>query len=332
MTKIQLSAIGAALCACAGPVESQDVPPPPGFVRIPAGIFQMGSNPNTGQVSEQPAHALRVSSFCIETVEVTQTRWEEIHDWAIARGYEFDHPGDGKGPNHPIQRINWYDAVKWCNARSERDGLVPVYHTGSPLDSNRVYRTGRVDLMNEWVRWEADGYRLPTEAEWEKAARGGITGGRFPGPDPVDYIDHERANYNALPDAAWWKNPYDRSTTRGFHPRFRSGDKPFTSPVGSFSPNGYGLYDMAGNVFEWCWDWADGGYHYLLAQKVIPANDAWPDDWRGRSLAEVPFDMRRSARGGGWNYYPWYCRVACRFQCGPGSAYDHLGLRCVRSR
>ena len=130
--------------------------------------------------------------------------------------------------------------VKWCNARSEKEGLAPCYHTD--VARTAVYRTGRVDVTNDMVNWSANGYRLPTEAEWEKAARGGLVGRRFPW---GDQITHSLANYSS--DSIY---PYDTSPTRGYHPDYQAGGAPYTSPVGNFAANGYGLYDMAGNVYE----------------------------------------------------------------------------------
>jgi formylglycine-generating enzyme required for sulfatase activity len=259
---------------------------PAEMVPIPAGSFQMGDAFNEGGSDERPVRTVIVSAFYIDRFEVTKGSWDEVATWASAHGYDIG-PGsaEGTGPGHPATYVTWYEAVKWANARSEKEGLTPCYYTDSA--QRAVYRTGSVDVSTDGVKWTANGYRLPTEAEWEKAARGEAVARRYPWGD-TDEIDASRANYD--------------------------GNNGGTTPVGSFPANGYGLYDMAGNVWEWCWDWYD---------KDLPGGV----DPRGPASGS-----NRVYRGGGWNYYAYYCRVAYRGNDWPDSDYDFdLGFRLVRA-
>ncbi|MBM3882116.1 MAG: hypothetical protein FJ387_20745, partial [Verrucomicrobia bacterium] len=238
-------------------VQGGDPPPVAGMAFIPAGSFQMGDTFNEGTSDERPVHTVYVSAFYMDRTEVTKALWDEVYGWAVGRGYSFDNAGSGKAANHPVQTVYWYDMVKWCNARSEKEGRMPAYYTSA--GQTTVYRTGRVDVQNDWVKWNA-GYRLPTEAEWEKAARGGASGRRFPW-TATDTITHSQANYYSHWEGGRPYYAYDVNPTGGYHPTFAVGASPYTSPVGYFAPNGYGLYDMAGNVWEWCWDWYSSGYY-----------------------------------------------------------------------
>ena len=281
---------------------------PAGMVLIPAGSFQMGDSFNEGYPSERPVHTVYVSAFYMDKYEITKALWDEVASWAEANGYDIGpEDGSGKGPDHPVYYVNWYEAVKWANARSEKEGLTPAYYTDS--SQTTVYRRGEVDVPIEGVKWNANGYRLPTEAEWEKAARGGCVGHRFPWCD-TDTIQHSRANYDSSSSYS-----YDTSPTRGYHPDYDTGDYPYTSPVGSFAPNGYGLYDMAGDVWEWVWDWYDRDYY-----SVSPGSDP-----RGPVSGSS-----RVGRGGSWNDYAFGCRAADRYDHEPAYSSSPIGFRVVR--
>lgn len=291
--------------------------PPAGFTPganmawIPCGTFAMGDSFGDGYPDEQPVHTVTVSGFYMDRTEVTETLWDEVYQWAVSNGYQFERIGGmygSKGPTHPVHRMSWYDVVKWCNARSEREGRVPAYYTSAAQTT--VYRTGRVDVENGWVEWDA-GYRLPTEAEWEYAARGGLRERRFPWGDT---ISHSQANYYSFTGIESISHPYDVSPTRGFHPTYATGIWPHTSPVGSFDANGYGLYDMAGNVWEWCWDWYGG---YSSSPLCDPRGPVLPSLWD------------RVLRGSGWDLNGTHCRVAARLRYMPFHGADEFGFRSV---
>jgi formylglycine-generating enzyme required for sulfatase activity len=146
--------------------------PPTGMVLIPAGSFTMGDTLD-GESDAIPT-VTYVSAFYMDANLVSFSQWQSVYSWATSHGYGFDFAGFGKASTHPVQTIDWYDCVKWCNARSEMEGKTPAYYTDSGL--SLPYRSGQVA---PYVNWST-GYRLPTEAEWEKAARGGLSGQRFP--------------------------------------------------------------------------------------------------------------------------------------------------------
>lgn len=194
-----------------------------------------GSDPDFGDYLLSLNHDLLA-----DQMEVDSSLWVDVYDWALAKGYDFDNLGIAASNNHPVVAINWYDSVKWCNARSEKDGFVPVYEV-----NGEVYRTGNSIPVPQTT----DGYRLPTVEEWQYMARGCRKGMRFPWGDT---IAHSNANYYSVASS------YDVSSTQGYHPDYLI-DWPGTSPCGAFAANGMGLYDMAGNVWEWCWDTAPEG-------------------------------------------------------------------------
>ena len=215
-----------------------------GMVHIPGG--------SNGSVPVEP--------FWMDRTEVTYAHWQRVYNWAVKHGYSFSNPGDGdaqRRPNHPVHSVDWYDCAKWCNARSEIEGLTPLYTW-----NGEVYRTGEPDTTvglpvigakPPIVDLSGNGYRLPTTNEWEYAAHGGSASN-------TDTISPEEANYS-------------------------SGG---TMPVGSYPPNAFGLYDIFGNVWEWTTTrnvdkWAlCGGSWYQGSLGVPPVGAGghiWDNPW-----------------------------------------------------
>ena len=186
-----------------------------GMSFVPKGSYQMGGALIT-------YHQVNISNFAIDSYEVTVGDWNNVAKWALTNGYrDLILAPTSSIFGLPVGGLNWYDVVKWCNAKSEMLGLIPAYFTDAEM--TKVYRDGEIDPV---VKWSA-GYRLPTEAEWEKAARGGVEGKKYPWGS--DYIDGSMANY------------------------FETG-KGRLLPVGMYKPNRFGLYDTSGNLWEWVWN------------------------------------------------------------------------------
>jgi formylglycine-generating enzyme len=267
---------------------------PPGMVYIPGGTFVMGNPVDNAHTDELPCHNVSISACYMDANLVTQALWDEVYQWAILNDYQFDTTGSGKDANYPAGEMTWLDAVKWCNARSEKEHRQPAYYTDS-YQTNAL-RSGILPPDSASVNWNA-GYRLPTEAEWERAARGGAAGHNYPWQDTESFSD-SRANVVG-------------------NPVFGSGPYPHTSPVGYFPSNAYGLYDMAGNVWGWCWGWYDSTWY------MNP--DAGLTDTRGPADGSY-----RVLRGGSWNDDYTFARCAARGFDSPSSYFNFYGFRCVR--
>ena len=269
----------------------------------PLGIGDLGNPESYDPVWYPQTYSLTVSSYYMDKNLVTKAQWDEVYNWAVTHGYSFDNAGSGKAANHPVQTVNWYDCVKWCNARSEKEGRSPAYYTTS--SKNMVYKTGQINIEDNCVNWSS-GYRLPQPVEWEYAARGGVSGKRFPWGDT---IDHDKANYFGYPPGYSYGYQIGYSYDfgyEGYDTRYSSTGYPYTSPVGSFEAgkNGYGLYDMVGNVSQWCWSW-------------LPPWQSGTEDW-GRVI-----------RGGNWSSVATYSRIGGRSGLIPVNELDYVGFRSV---
>ncbi|HEV2318763.1 MAG TPA: SUMF1/EgtB/PvdO family nonheme iron enzyme [Verrucomicrobiae bacterium] len=284
-----------------------ELPPPTftadGMALVPAGSFTMGDSSGDGIPDAIPTN-VALSAFYMDTNLVSYGQWRTIFGYATNVGYTFDNIGSAKNnaTNQPVQSINWYDAVKWCNARSQKAGLMPVYYTDSAL--TLIYTNG--DSATVYPNATANGYQLPTEAQWEKAARGGLSSQRFPFGNT---ISESQANYFSTNLFAYDLGP------QGYNTNFNSGQQPYTSPVGYFRANGFGLNDMAGNVLEWCWDWYG-----------TPYGQPTTNNPTGPTTGTF-----RITRGGQWGFYANIARTADRSPMDPTKAENYEGFRCVKN-
>lgn len=253
------------------------------WVFIQGGHFLMGS-PETEEWREkdETLHTVTVESFYLGKQEVTQAEYRRVTG---------KNPSSFKGDNLPVEMVSWYDAIRYCNARSELEKLEPVYIIkGTSVHWNR----------------NAGGYRLPTETEWEYACRAGTT-------TPFNTessIRTEEANYYGY---------YPYGIEQNYFTQERLETKPGsyrqkTIPVSSFPPNRWGLYDMHGNVSEWCYD------NYGKYDKKDPSN---PQETLSNSM--------KVSRGGGWNDFAKHLRSAFRSAAPPDTTSSAKGFRLARN-
>lgn len=292
------------------------------FVTIPEGEFKMGDSytekaastdddyekrppsirrpiANEGAPEEYPVHPAKVSAFQLSRTDVSFREWKTVKAWAEKNGYDFANPGAAKRDDHPVTQINWYDALKWCNARSEKEGLAAFYYTSTSRNPGAVYRRGQVKIDDKMLNWDAAGYRLPTETEWEWSAKVNNPQHRYP---CGKQISHRQAVFTAEIE-----NLAKRQTLSMGHPVFQDG----TAPVRTYYNNG--LYNMAGNVWQWCWD----------------AFKAYPDS-PGDSPAIPETPEMRVMRGGSWKSRAWDCRSSRRGRMLPEDVDDAVGFRVAR--
>ncbi len=218
---------------------------------------------------------VEVTTFYIGRYEVTWGEWKKVRAWALHNDYDLGSAGKGCGDDYPVRSVSWYDILKWSNAKSEMEGLTPVYTV-----SGEVYTRGEPDHFSIKQDLSANGYRLPLEAEWEFAARGGnrTNGYTFSGSDELDEV-------------GWYSgNSY------GAECAFCCGRGIW--PVGQKAANELGLYDMSGNVGEWCWD---------------------------------RHGSRRRVRGSSWVDRASYSGVAVRYFLLPHNKFRFAGFRLAQS-
>ena len=254
------------------------------MVHINAGTFTMGSD-DTTDVDAQPAHTVTLTKgFYMSKYQVTQRQYEEV----MGSNPSFFIGSD----NMPVESVNWYEAIVFCNRLSIQEGLVPVYIISGSFDPDNW---GTIPTLTG-TAWDdvimakgANGYRLPTEAEWEYACRAGTTTAYNTG----DIIDDNNTGWYAINSTSM---PYE---------------------VGKKPANAWGLYDMHGNVSEWCWDWNDPGY-YSSSPSLDPTGPA------------TAGSNRRVLRGGSFDSYAPDLRSAYRNSSAPSVRYSNSGFRLVR--
>lgn len=293
------------------------VPASDNMILVPAGSFKMGS-PETeiigigvgngaakldAQISsnEHPLHSVSLSSFLIGKYEITQKEWKDVMQ---------ENPSLYKGDDLPVEMVSWYDCLVYCNRRSLKESLMPCYSINGQTNPDAWGISGddRSDIWDSATcDFRANGYRLPTEAEWEYACRAGTTTATPYG----NNLSSNQANFDG-------SRPYNGAKVGPFLGR--------TVPVNSYEPNPWGLYCMIGNVYEWCWDWYKSNY-YSSSQKVNPhgptSSPIGDRILRGGSWYQSGGGILRSAYR---NYgVPWYR--------GHGIDGDRhgIGLRVVRS-
>jgi formylglycine-generating enzyme len=260
------------------------------MIQIPGGSFQMGGSDG---YDAQPVHTVTLSGFYMGKYEVTQEQWTAV--MGDNPSVFTDSPATGEVQSkRPVERVRWYDALVFCNKLSMREGLSPAYRISGSTDPAIWENLNWENLDAVQIVAGSTGYRLPTEAQWEYAARGGNG-------SPGNYT---YSGSNAIDDVAWYG--------------YNSSGK--THEVGKKTPNGLGLYDMSGNVWEWCWDWY-GGYSSGTQTDPVGADSG----------------STRVLRGGSWYNSAWDTRSAYRCSSYPDSWFfipiygdAYVGFRLVR--
>ncbi len=234
--------------------------------------------------------------------EVTRQMWAMLK--AVQPTLPTDRSDTGVSPtlSHPVQKVLWYEAVLFANLLSVEMGLNPCYYTDSSkttiIDDSNYDNNDTI-----YCNFGANGYRLPSEGEWEYFTRAGTTG-----PFSIEESNYAVGNCGSTSTSGMYPNLETVATFSA-----NSGSK--TTAAGSKNASPWGLKDVHGNVNEWCWDWYSSSY---------PSGNT--SDYTGASLGSI-----RVLRGGSWSYYAGYCRSAYRNYYTPGSRYSHIGFRLLRT-
>lgn len=251
---------------------------PEGMVLIKGGTFEIGDVMRDSAQRNESIQAIKVDKFLLAKNELT---FDEFDAFCNATGRKLIHDQTWGRGQSPIQGVIWYDAIEYCNWRSVQEGLKPVYIINKEVKDTNNLNTYDQLKWQITVKPKTNGYRLPTEAEWEFAAREGGRKVRFG--NGKDIANPKEINFNGAPNAK-------KSYSEGGVYRRR------TLPVGSLnSPNALGLHDMSGNVWEWCWDWYDS--NYISSSNPLGARSGLYRVTRGASWAETPSSVRVAYRG-----------------------------------
>lgn len=290
-----------------GPLEYKD-----GMVKIMANgyRFEMGQpNPDiwdTGSSDrEQPVHTVSFThDFWMDITEIIQSDYDTLMSGAYPDYYKpiWALPY-GVGDSFPAYSFYWDDAALYCNARSKRDGYDTVYSYDSIIGPPGYC----CELVGLNIDFSKNGYRLPTEAEWEYACRGGTTTNFYWGKDYDPYPSTAADTAEISSYTVWRANSYELNTTDDYG----------THPVATKKPNAYGLYDMSGNVYEYCNDW-DGLYN--IGSEVDPT---------GPDTGDVSLEIKRVLRGGSWGNDATHLRSANRYLLFQDYEYYFVGFRVV---
>jgi formylglycine-generating enzyme required for sulfatase activity len=263
------------------------------MVWVQGGTFELGKNLGTGGGSDStPVSNVTLTGFYIGKYEVTQAQWQAVMD-SLPSNVSSNY---GIGDAYPIYYISWYDMLVFCNRLSIMEGLTPAYRISDSTNPDDWETSGTAwDAVT--IDSDSTGYRLPTEAQWEYAAKGG-------NPLAPGWVGYTYAGSDTVGDVAWYEGNNSPSGTK---------------PVGTTTKaNGLGIYDMSGNVWEWCWDWYG---NYTSEDKFDPPG---PDS-----------GYSRVGRGGGYRYSVanWTVEVRSVYRhdyIRPSYRYDDLGFRVAR--